>query len=391
MIKSAFVCLFIFIKMSRQVIDLSHDGDVVDLTVDDEDVVVGDMELRPRRPRPKPKPKNPRRVLEPDFLDDMEIRKKVPDYQVKPLLRFQRPYFSPHFNSYEMDYVNTGKFFDERNKTKVQNYLFVININTKYLISIPLPMGAAPSIERTMEALSQVFEKLLPKKIDSLRGDGDTAFGRTDYENDLNDQPEVSKRKQEVFLSFLRRNGVERLYLSASKFTNKNKCVDRVIRTIRDIIGMKTIRLLNPAIIERVVNIYNSTPHSAYLHKYSPNEVQNNLEIEAAYIRFQTERTNEIIKQQEESGLLNYKPGNVLMVHIPKDKTPAKFDKRRLNFSDLAVFVSYRHGNVVCELMDQLLFRNPRIELPIYYTKYLAEDVHSIPDNYKEAFIIRIK
>jgi hypothetical protein len=377
--------------MNRQLIDLSHDGDIIDLTGDDEDFLIGDMSLRPRRPRPKPKPKNPRRVLEPNFLDDMQIRKKVPDYQMKPLLRFQRPYFSPRFNSYEMDYVNTGKFFDDYNKAMVQNYLFVININTKYLISIPLPMGAAPSIERTMEALSQVFVKLLPKKIDSLRGDGDTAFGRTDYENTLNNQPEISKRKQEQFLNFLKRNGVERLYLSASKFTNKNKCVDRVIRTIRDIIGMKTIRLLNPAIIGRVVDIYNNTPHSAYFHKYSPNEVQNNLEIEAAYIRFQTERTNEIINQQKESGLLDYKPGNVLIVHIPKDKTPAKFDKRRRNFSDLAVFISYRHGNVVCELLDQLVFKNPRIELPIYYTKYLAEDVHSIPHDYRETFIIRIK
>jgi hypothetical protein len=154
---------------------------------------------------------------------------------------------------------------------------------------------------------------------------------------------------------------------------------------------MKTIRLLNPEFVQHVVDIYNETPHSAYLHKFSPNEVQNNLEIEGAYIRYQTERLNEAVMRQEESGLLSYKPGNVLIVYIPKDKTEAKFDKRRRNFSDLAVFINYKHGNVVCELMDQLLFKNPIIELPIYYTKYLCEDIYSIPANYKNWFIIRTK
>jgi hypothetical protein len=30
---------------------------------------------------------------------------KIPDYQLKPLKKFYRPYFSPRFNSYEMDYA----------------------------------------------------------------------------------------------------------------------------------------------------------------------------------------------------------------------------------------------------------------------------------------------
>jgi hypothetical protein len=290
-----------------------------------------------------------------------------------------------------MDYVNTGKFFDEYNKTKVQNYLFVININTKYLISIPLPMGATPSIDRTMEALVTVFQKLSPRKIASLRGDAGTAFGNSSVGvEEFNTQTNnPSKTKRQVFLNFLKRNGVESCYLSASKFINKNRCVDRVIRTIRDIIGMKTIRLLNPEIVQHVVDIYNETPHSAYFHKFSPAEVQNDLEIEGAYIRYQQERLKEIKRKEDEAGLLSYKPGNILLVYIPKEKTQIKFDKRRRNFSDLATFVGYKNGNVVCELMDKLLFKNPVIELPIYYTKYLSEDEYTIPTDYKEVFIIR--
>jgi hypothetical protein len=30
---------------------------------------------------------------------------KIKDYKLKPLRKLFRPYFSPNFNSYEMDYV----------------------------------------------------------------------------------------------------------------------------------------------------------------------------------------------------------------------------------------------------------------------------------------------
>jgi hypothetical protein len=369
------------------------DNNIIDLTLDDDDDEVHhDYRLRPRKatqkPKAKPKQRNPRRVFDTVALQE-EIEKpvKVPDYQLKPLRKFERPYFSPYFDSYEMDYVNTGKFFDNRNRTRVQNYLFVININTKYLISIPLPKGAAPSVERTMEALTQVFQQLSPNTIESLRGDADTAFGSLDATTShLNLQ--TQRRKHNLFYNFLRENGVKRLYLSSSKFINKNRCVDRVIRTIRDMIGMKTIKLLNPLTVQHLVEIYNNSPHSAYFHNFSPKQVQDDLEIEAAYIRYQMENLNEINSQLKKEGFQKYKPGNILLIHIPLEKTDLKFDKRRRNFSDLATFKNYKNGNVVCELLNKSYFRNPVIELPIHYTKFLSNDYHTIPATYKEAFII---
>jgi hypothetical protein len=364
------------------------DNNIIDLTLDDGDD--HDYELRPRKAtqKPKVKPKNPRRVFDKNVLQE-EIQKpvKVPDYQLKPLRKFERPYFSPYFDSYEMDYVNTGKFFDNRNRTKVQNYLFVININTKFLISVPLPMGAAPSVERTMEALTQVFQQLFPNTIESLRGDADTAFGRLDATTSHLDF-QTQTRKHNLFYNFLRQNGVKRLYLSSSKFINKNRCVDRVIRTIRDMIGMKIIKLLNPLTVQHLVDIYNNSPHSAYFHNFSPKQVQDNLEIEAAYIRYQMEKLNEINNQLKAEGFQMYKPGNILLIHIPLEKTDLKFDKRRRNFSDLATFKNYKNGNVVCELLNKSYFRNPVIELPVHYTKFLSNDYHTIPPLYKETFII---
>jgi hypothetical protein len=71
---------------------------------------------------------------------------KIKDYRLKPLKKFYRPYFSPHTDSYEIDYVYGGKTSAHNEETgileTVEQYYFVcININTKYLFIIPLLMG----------------------------------------------------------------------------------------------------------------------------------------------------------------------------------------------------------------------------------------------------------
>ncbi|KAA6364707.1 MAG: hypothetical protein EZS28_039765 [Streblomastix strix] len=51
----------------------------------------------------------------------------IQDYQLKPLKRLQRPYFSPKSGSYEIDLA----FSYDTIKHREQIYLFTININTK--------------------------------------------------------------------------------------------------------------------------------------------------------------------------------------------------------------------------------------------------------------------
>jgi hypothetical protein len=382
--------------------------EIIDLTLDDDEIPNNSVIKQKQTSKPKTKAKAKTRrfslqIPTPSlrrFVDTNDLKLTipksfshpfgyVPDFKLKPLHQLYRPYFSPQFDSYEMDYVNTGRFFDEKNQVHIQNYLFVININTKYLFSVPLPAGEAPSVERTTQALEVVFQKLYPKSIDNLRADADTAFGRTDLNIDISITNKKLSQNQRTLFNYLNFKGVKRVFFSSSKFTNKNRCVDRAIRTIRDLVGQKVIRLLNPDIVEHLVDLYNQTPHSAFLHKFSPSEVQNNPEIEGVYIRHQKRVLQEVQDKESEVGINLYKPGNIIMIYIPKDKTSHQFDKRRRNFSDLAVFINYKNGNVVCELLDQLLFKNPIIEIPIYYTKFVSDNVYTLPQIYKDVFVIR--
>jgi hypothetical protein len=310
---------------------------------------------------------------------------KVRDYRLKTQEKYFRPYFSPFFDSYEMDYANTGKYALGAYGFKAYDsraYLFVININTKYLIVEPLPQGKSPSIDETVAALERVFEKLerlfrnSPYRLDgetyinNLRADADRAFGQK-------------------FIQFLRLNGVKHFYQTDSKLINRNRCVDRVIRTIRDMIGQKAVRFFNTKYMEYIVNIYNNTPHAAYNYQFTPLEVQLNPDIEGAYIRHQKEELRKAKEQQLKDGLLKYKRGNILVVHIPKNKTPASFNKNRRVFSDLAIFQEYRNGNVICTLLDTTVLKNPNIELPIYFTRYVSKDLFTLPKIYAQQFEIR--
>jgi hypothetical protein len=72
---------------------------------------------------------------------------KMKGYKLKPLRKLFRPYYSPNFNSYEMDYIISNLLV---NNVKVYKYyLFLININTKFLFAMPIENNTTPSIEIT--------------------------------------------------------------------------------------------------------------------------------------------------------------------------------------------------------------------------------------------------
>jgi hypothetical protein len=61
---------------------------------------------------------------------------KIEDYKLKPLRKLFRPYFSPNFNSYEMDYTLSNFLI---NTTKVyKHYSILINFNTKFIFGVPI-------------------------------------------------------------------------------------------------------------------------------------------------------------------------------------------------------------------------------------------------------------
>jgi hypothetical protein len=55
------------------------------------------------------------------------------------------------------------------------------------------------------------------------------------------------------------------------KYTNRNRVVDREIRTIRDLIDRlgPSVSLLNEKLVQEVVHLYNHTKHCAYNNKFN--------------------------------------------------------------------------------------------------------------------------
>ncbi|KAA6391372.1 MAG: hypothetical protein EZS28_013101 [Streblomastix strix] len=104
------------------------------------------------------------------------------DYQLKPLSKFERPYFSPNYNSWEID-----------------QYLVVIPVKSKSQIPI-------------LDARKQLISLV---QIDDIRGDGEKAYA------------------SKLLNDFYKENNIN-TFFTGNKFTNHNRVIDRVIRTIRN-------------------------------------------------------------------------------------------------------------------------------------------------------------
>lgn len=326
----------------------------------------------------------------------MSIPQRIKDYRLKPLQQYYRPYFSPYTNSYEIDYVFIPNF------EKPQVYLACININTKYLFMIPVKRRSIADTDECITQINSTIAKQFPgSSIQHIRGDADSAFGKV-VEDEGQTFPGLHKDSDIVIGNMRFRNNIFTkhlydvgigLFLSRSPFTNKNRVIDRVIRTIRDRLGENYLLFNNPKIIAKVVEEYNNTPHSAFNHEFTPFQVQSDQEIEEYYIRQQMKRLDEVKKLQEKNEFFNYKPGNVLLIHLSFAKTKDKLRKRRRVFNRLAIFDSYVNGNVRCSVLErnedgEIDYVNyERIVIPIFYTKFLCEDEKRIPEKYKQLIL----
>jgi hypothetical protein len=162
-----------------------------------------------------------------------------------------------------------------------------------------------------------VYKRIRKKVIvTNIRADDDMSFG-----HELND--------------YLAQEKITRYY-NGWKHINKNRVVDRFIRTIRDAIGLETSFILNPNVVEEIVYIYNRTPHSAFFNRFTPYQAQHDPKIENWYIRRQQLELYKIQKLQlRDFG--RYEKGNILMIHVPREKTEERFKKRRRNFDEMGI------------------------------------------------------
>ena len=135
--------------------------------------------------------------------------KHIPDWNTKFLQkRLQRPYFSPEFDSWEMDIMFVYTPNAER------KYLFCININTKFLVAITIPNKKQEEIKKALIDLVRLHP------VASIRGDSEKGFNTT------------------MLNQFFHDNHIK-TYFTSERFINRNRVVDRVMRTIRDGFGMR--------------------------------------------------------------------------------------------------------------------------------------------------------
>ncbi|KAA6375709.1 MAG: hypothetical protein EZS28_028765 [Streblomastix strix] len=143
---------------------------------------------------------------------------QIKDAKVKPLNKLQRPYFSPKLGSWEIDLVFGVNPVTRRR----QHYLFAININTKYLVVIPLIVD-----EKNATFILAALKKLINQVyVNNISGDGETGF------------------KANIIRQFCEDNKIS-LYFTGSPFTQHNRVVDSVICTIRNGFGQDLLVIEN--------------------------------------------------------------------------------------------------------------------------------------------------
>ncbi|KAI5526488.1 hypothetical protein TVAGG3_0280100 [Trichomonas vaginalis G3] len=134
------------------------------------------------------------------------------------------------------------------------------------------------------------------------------------------------------------------------------------MRTLRDALGVNGQIYWDgnhDSIIQQLVYYYNNTWHRTINMK--PVEMKNDISKEWEYIRKQMERLNDVKREQINSGLMNFKQGDKVLIHLDYGKTDKSMTKRRRRFDTIAEFVRYINGNVLVEVDNKL------IEIPIYF------------------------
>jgi hypothetical protein len=204
-------------------------------------------------------------------VNPLEVLKNF--YLPKLRKKFQRPYFSPYHNNLEMDYVILP-YPDKQKRVDKRHYLFylfMININIKYLV---VSFGYTKDAKHIVDVLKYIKYYF---NIEHVKGDYGRCFiARKTYK-------------------YLNENGI-RYYFTRFKYTNRNRVVDRVIRIIKDMVDKLVLSasLLNEEFLQQVVHLYNHTKHCAYNSKFTPAQAQYNPEVETWIICKQESKLGDI-------------------------------------------------------------------------------------------------
>jgi hypothetical protein len=143
-------------------------------------------------------------------------------------------------------------------------------------------------------------------------------------------------------------------------------------------------RMMDSNEMQKAINYLNySLNRSTQL---TPTEIEKHPQLEETWIRRVRENNNTVKEIQEESGVFNYKLGDILLICLDKNNTKNKFDKKRRNFELLGSFLDYIYGNVAANLLNKSFEDIREIVVPIYLTKFGARNIGGIPDNVFKVF-----
>lgn len=307
----------------------------------------------------KIKQKDEARMKKPDiapFINPFRSKYKNPNYneyvkdlQIKPRIKkYSKPYFSPFPYTYEIDHLQYTK--------EIVPYLFVINVNTRYLFVVKVN---GKSGEETVKAIKKIMNI---HRIDNIRGDADRGFTGT-------------------LKKFLNQNKIDS-YFPESGYINKNRIVDSAMRTLRNALGPNSDKYWSGRFdddIQRLVHLYNHSPHKS-LKGLTPYEMQTDLTLELEYIKRMQRKLAKAERNLRMDGLLHLRPGNIVMVYLNKGKTDESFDKKRRTFEYLGEFMGYSNGNAVVSINEIT-----RI-IPIYWVEYVGESWNTLDQKYYSTF-----
>ena len=363
----------------------------------------------------------------------------VHDFQLKPVKKLSKPNFSRTPGCWEID-VMFAKHFTNTDKDITYNdiiyngiakqqtiYLVLLNVNTRYLIVLPVKDKNQSSY---IDAIKKHFNKgLIDKgkyeystgprggKYKKLRPDSERYINNSKLKTIKGDGEFDTK----MFKTFCSNYGIK-LIIDDSPYTLAHKSIDAVIRTLRNAFGLNDNRIADNKLMQQMVKYYNNTPHRSLKFRnyniddttdndkrkwiyYTPYQVYTNSDLEWRYIRMMMNKLLDIKKQQKSKGLLSYKPGNIILIHLDKGKTQKKHEKRRRVFNEIAEFINYDNGNVRCRILKryyQLInidkknklyvidtsYKDEKsiITVPIIYTKYVCSSYKQLSNEYIQYF-----
>ena len=379
------------------------------------------------------------------------------DRRLSKLEDLYRPTYSERPGAWQMDIM----FGVET------QYLIMININTRYLFVRQLLDKTGECVIWAFNSILQVAditnkflvrthnideqgnylvseeeihkqEKYGTFAINYVKGDDEPAFimlkNNYEYHESSPDEPEADREARlyrvskmtkkplyvidkpgdpEDGLPFLMYRKHIKFSFVNEPYSFHNKMVDSVIRTIRNALGLNPYNMDLTANIDRVVETYNETPHSSLplfydetigmKRNYTPMEMSMIPGLEWEYIRMKDQELKEVKDKLTEQRLHQYREGNVLKLYLDRGKTRRRFQKRRLNFEDIGIFIKYHNGNARCYVLNS--GRGNRgdakangtkkgtgtdeiKDVPLFYTQKIAESVYALDDRIKRYFNI---